>query len=106
MLGACSGGCAAAGRRDPLAWPGEDGGVGGAGGGRVVLAGDVEGEVEERLAVGFDEGGEAIVQADRVSENRTPGWWQIASRDAVCLLLRVKLAIQVPLPVGVLPDVV
>lgn len=38
-----------------LHWEGEERGVDGAGDGVEVLAGDVEGEVEEGLAVGFDE---------------------------------------------------
>lgn len=42
-----------------MAGPGEDGSVGRAGGGGVVFARDVEGEVEEGLTVRFDEGGEA-----------------------------------------------
>lgn len=46
VLGACPRGCSTVWRRNPLAWPGEEGSVGGAGGGCVVLAGDVEGEVE------------------------------------------------------------
>lgn len=44
--GACSRRRSTLWRRDPLARPGEEGSVGGAGGGCVVLAGDVEGEVE------------------------------------------------------------
>lgn len=43
-----------------MVWPLEDGGVGGGGVGVVVLAGDVEGEVEEGLAARFDKGGETI----------------------------------------------
>lgn len=39
-----------------MVWPLEDGGVGGGGVGVVVLAGDVEGEVEEGLAARFDKG--------------------------------------------------
>lgn len=38
---------------------GEEGGVDGAGDGIEILAGDVEGEVEEGLAMGFEECGEA-----------------------------------------------
>ena len=41
-----------------LGWPLEDGGVGGAGLG-VVFAGDVEGEVEEGVGLGREEGREA-----------------------------------------------
>lgn len=40
-------------------WPG---GVG------VVLGGDVEGEVEEGLAVGFDEGGESALDVNLVPQ--------------------------------------
>lgn len=39
-----------------MVWPLEDGGVGRRGMGVVVLAGDVEGEVEEGLAARFDKG--------------------------------------------------
>ncbi len=59
MGGACPGGRSTVRRREPLAGPGEDGSVGRAGGGGVVFARDVEGEVEEWLTVRFDEGGEA-----------------------------------------------
>ena len=38
-----------------------DGVVGWAGNLAEILGGDVEGEVEEGLAVGFDEGGEAVL---------------------------------------------
>jgi hypothetical protein len=44
---------------DPLVRPGQDGAVGRGGGCIVVLAGDVEGEVDEELCVGFGKGGEA-----------------------------------------------
>ena len=46
------------GREDPLVGPLEDARVRGACVGVVVLRGDVEREVEERVGVGFDEGGE------------------------------------------------
>ena len=42
-------------REDPLVGPLEDGAVGGGGVVVVVLAGDVEGEVDEGLTAGFDE---------------------------------------------------
>ena len=43
---------------DVLGWPLEDRGVGGSGF-IVVFAGDVEGEVEEGVGLGGEEGGEA-----------------------------------------------
>jgi hypothetical protein len=60
MLGAVFCGVSQLGRQDPLVGPGEDCAVGRGRGGVVVLAGDVEREVDEELAVGFDEGGEPI----------------------------------------------
>lgn len=47
-------------REEPLVRPGEDGGVGRRGLEAVVLAGDVEGEVEEGLGAGLDKRREAI----------------------------------------------
>jgi hypothetical protein len=41
---------------DPLIWPLKDGAVGGGGLVVVVLAGYVEGEVDESLGTGFQEG--------------------------------------------------
>ena len=46
-----------------MGWPWEDGGVRGAGLG-VIFAGDVEGEGEERVDLGCEEGGEARGQSD------------------------------------------
>lgn len=60
MFGAGFGGAVKFRREDPLVGPLEDGAVGGRGAVVVVLAGDVEGEVEEGLSAGFKEGGEAI----------------------------------------------
>ena len=58
MLGSRLGDGAALWWDDVLGWPLEEGGVGGAGGG-VVFAGDVEGEVEEGVGLGGEEGREA-----------------------------------------------
>lgn len=51
--------CVQFGRDEPLVRPGEDVGVGGGGLEAIVLAGDVEGEVDEGLGSGGDEGGES-----------------------------------------------
>ncbi len=53
------GGLAVGGGDVVLGWPGEDGGIGGTGGGGVVFGGDVEGEGEEGVEVGEDVGGES-----------------------------------------------
>jgi hypothetical protein len=46
--------------QDPLVWPLEEGAVGWGCVCVVILACYVEGEVDEGLAAGFDEGGEAV----------------------------------------------
>lgn len=59
MLGAGFGGCVEFRWEYPLVGPGEDRGVRGRCSCIVVLAGDVEVEVEKGLGVGLDEGGES-----------------------------------------------
>lgn len=58
MLGAGFGGSVQLGWEDPLVWPLEEGSIGWGCVGVVVLAGYVEGEVEEGLTARFDKRGE------------------------------------------------
>ena len=71
------------GRDEVLGWPGEDGGVGGAGLG-VVFARDVEGEREERVGLGCEEGGEAI--GERGQLGCLKGWGDDRLSTRLCLL--------------------
>lgn len=64
MIGAGFGGGVELWWEDPLIWPLEERAVGWGCVGVVVLAGYVEVEVDEGLAAGFDEGGEAGGRVD------------------------------------------
>lgn len=64
MFRAGFGGGVELGWEDPLVWPLEERAVGWGCVGVVVLAGYVEVEVNEGLATGFDEGGEAGGRVD------------------------------------------
>lgn len=60
MFSAGLGGTVQLRRKDPLIWPLEEIAVCRGCIAVVVLAGDVQGEIDEGLAAGFDEGGEAV----------------------------------------------
>lgn len=66
MVGPGFGGGAALWGEEPGVGPEQDVGVCGAGGGVIVLAGDIEVEVDEGLGVGLEEGG--IAEDVRVSD--------------------------------------
>lgn len=94
-------------REEPLVRPGEDGGVGRRGLEAVVLAGDVEREVEEGLGPGLDERREAIKNPSGLVFLfcfRVLRSWYI--RRVVRPMQPLQVRVQVPCPVGVLPQVV
>ena len=91
MFGAGFGGAVKFRRKNPLVGPLEDGAVGGGGAVVVVLAGDVEGEVEEGLSAGFKEGGEAV--DDRLESASSPEhiisrYWGMEKHTQCYLLFR------------------
>ena len=111
MFGAGFGGAVKFRGEDPLVGPLEDGAVGGRGAVVVVLAGDVEGEVEEGLSAGFKEGGEAVDDQLELSlllidcNIKVMGTWQ-SIRNVICFFEPIETLIQVPVAVRILTEVV
>lgn len=106
--GCCAGFCGSVQfrREDPLVWPLEDGGVGRGGMGVVVLAGDVEGEVEEGLAARFDKRGETISVSLSLPLNSKETILFFNARDIVRPLYFIQTLIRIPCSVRILAKVI
>jgi hypothetical protein len=91
-------------RSAPRTRPCQDFCVGTPSAGRVVLAGDVQGEVEKRLTARFEKGRESDV-ALGLELDRQKGLGAFV-RDAISLLPLAQTSVEIPFPCRILSEVV
>jgi hypothetical protein len=92
------------GRSDPCTWPRQENRVRTSSASCVIFAGDVEGEVKEWLATGFEEGREPEIALGLERDWKTGS--RAFLRDAICPLLLAQTPLEIPFSCRILSEVV